>query len=84
MKLKKYCLRVKVTKIKLAQKQKEGIAEARSGRRSPGSVWGSGIAGTACAAAVFLTGTVSPWQVGPKIFRVFDSRVCFHREHMGY
>lgn len=26
---------LQVTKVKLAQKQKEGIAEARSGKRSP-------------------------------------------------
>jgi uncharacterized protein (TIGR00297 family) len=40
-----------VTKLRLAQKQAEGIAEARSGRRSPASVWGSGAAGMAAAAA---------------------------------
>ncbi len=28
-------LSMQVTKVKLAQKQKEGIAEARSGRRQP-------------------------------------------------
>jgi uncharacterized protein (TIGR00297 family) len=38
-----------VTKLKLEQKQKEGIAEARSGRRGLGSVLGSGAAGMACA-----------------------------------
>jgi uncharacterized protein (TIGR00297 family) len=53
-----------VTKVKLAQKQSEGIAEARSGRRSPGSVWGSGLAGTACGAMALLTGDVWLWQVG--------------------
>ena len=40
-----------VTKLKLEQKQREGIAEARSGRRAAGSVWGSGVAGVLCAAA---------------------------------
>ena len=40
-----------VTKLRLAQKQAEGIAEARSGRRSPASVWGSGAAAAACAVA---------------------------------
>ncbi|CAL8472376.1 g11919 [Coccomyxa elongata] len=53
-----------VTKVKLAQKQKEGIAEARSGRRKPGSVWGSGFAGTLCAVAALATGRLQPWQIG--------------------
>jgi len=43
-----------VTKLKLEQKQKEGIAEARSGRRSPASVYGSGTAAMACAALSLL------------------------------
>ena len=30
----KHAMFLQVTKVKLAQKQKEGIAEARSGRRS--------------------------------------------------
>ena len=38
-----------VTKVKMKQKQAEGIAEARGGRRGPGSVWGSGTAGIICA-----------------------------------
>ena len=38
-KIRRSCLcLVQVTKVKLAQKQKEGIAEARSGRRQPVSV----------------------------------------------
>ncbi|KAK9824020.1 hypothetical protein WJX72_007013 [[Myrmecia] bisecta] len=53
-----------VTKVKLAQKQKEGIAEARSGRRSVGSVWGSGLAGMTCALAALATGDISYWQIG--------------------
>lgn len=53
-----------VTKVKLAQKQKEGIAEARSGRRTPGSVWGSGLAGMLCAVAALATGHPQPWQIG--------------------
>ncbi|KAK3282241.1 hypothetical protein CYMTET_10014 [Cymbomonas tetramitiformis] len=48
-----------VTKLKLKQKQAEGIAEARSGRRSPASVWGSGIAGVACAIAALSTPSTS-------------------------
>jgi uncharacterized protein (TIGR00297 family) len=39
-----------VTKIKLEQKEREGTAEANSGRRNVGSVWGSGSAGVLCAA----------------------------------
>ena len=46
-----------VTKSKLEQKQAEGIAEARGGRRGVGSVWGSGIAGVLCALAA-LAGRV--------------------------
>lgn len=53
-----------MTKVKLAQKQKEGIAEAKSGRRSPGSVWGSGFAGTVCALAALGSGNHTFWQVG--------------------
>ena len=55
-----------VTKLKLEQKQAEGIAEARSGRRGVGSVWGSGSAGVLCALAA-LAG-VPPgaelWRLG--------------------
>lgn len=40
-----------VTKVRMKQKQAEGIAEARGGRRGPGSVWGSGTAGILCAIA---------------------------------
>ena len=45
-----------VTKLKLAQKEKEGIAEARGGKRTWRSVWGSGAAGAACAALSLLAG----------------------------
>lgn len=48
-----------VTKVKLEQKQREGIAEARSGRRSTGSVWGSGLAGIICAALALVHGDPS-------------------------
>lgn len=55
-----------VTKLKLEQKEAAGIAEARSGRRGVGSVWGSGIAGVLCAVAA-LAG-VPPgadlWRLG--------------------
>jgi len=53
-----------VTKIKIAEKEAEGIAEARSGRRSPWSVWGSGIAALGCAAAALATGEYDFWQIG--------------------
>jgi uncharacterized protein (TIGR00297 family) len=43
-----------VTKIKINQKEKEGIAEKRRGLRGPSSVWGSGAAGVACAIASIL------------------------------
>eukprot|EP00877_Chromochloris_zofingiensis_P006758 jgi/Chrzof1/2335/Cz11g11120.t1 len=59
-----------VTKIKLEQKQKENIAEARSGRRSSGSVWGSGSAGTACAVLALLTGRFDIWQARAPFARV--------------
>jgi uncharacterized membrane protein len=43
-----------VTRLGLARKQAEGTAEARGGRRGPGSVWGSGAAGAACAVCALL------------------------------
>ena len=45
-----------VTKLKLAQKQREGTAEANSGLRSWRSVWGSGIAAFACAILSIFAG----------------------------
>ncbi|CAI5508185.1 unnamed protein product [Closterium sp. Naga37s-1] len=67
-----------VTKVKLKQKQQEGIAEKRSGRRGPWSVVGSAAAAVVCclgaiAAAgggggVGMEGVVLPsvavWQLG--------------------
>lgn len=53
-----------VTKVKLQQKQKEGIAEARSGRRGPGSVWGSGAAGIVCAGLALATSRYDLFQIG--------------------
>ena len=44
-----------VTKVRLQQKQREGIAEKRSGRRGPASVLGSGFAGALCSLAAVLT-----------------------------
>jgi uncharacterized protein (TIGR00297 family) len=50
--------------LKLKQKQLEGIAEARSGRRSIGSVLGSGFAGILCAALALYTGNVELFRLG--------------------
>ena len=61
-----------VTKIKLEQKQKEGIAEARGGRRGVGSVWGSGLAGVCCAIAA-----VAGLPPGPDLYRLgFVASFC--------
>ena len=56
-----------VTKVKMKQKQEEGIAEARGGFRGPGSVWGSGTAGILCALAAITGCTPVPehlWGLG--------------------
>ncbi|XP_031266092.1 protein VTE6, chloroplastic-like [Pistacia vera] len=49
------------TKVKMAQKEAQGVAEKRKGRRGPGSVIGSSAAGCVCA---FL----SIYGVGGKAF----------------
>lgn len=41
-----------VTRIGMAQKEAEGIAEKRSGARGPENVWGSALVGTFCAIGV--------------------------------
>jgi uncharacterized protein (TIGR00297 family) len=41
-----------VTRIGIAQKEAEGIAEKRSGARGPENVWGSALAGALCALGV--------------------------------
>lgn len=38
-----------MTKVKMAQKEAQGVAEKRKGRRGPGSVIGSSAAGCVCA-----------------------------------
>lgn len=38
-----------VTRIGMAEKEAEGIAEKRSGARGPENVWGSALTGTLCA-----------------------------------
>ncbi|XP_031092257.1 protein VTE6, chloroplastic-like [Ipomoea triloba] len=44
-----FILGTAVTKVKLAQKEAQGIAEKRSGRRGPGSVIGSSSSACVCA-----------------------------------
>ena len=55
-----------VTRVKLAQKEAEGIAEKRSGRRSVESVLGSGTAGVACAllSLAGAGGSLLNWRLG--------------------
>lgn len=57
-----------VTKIKIKQKEREGIAEKRSGKRGPASVWGSGAAAIACAIAAIMglggSRLLYFWQLG--------------------
>jgi uncharacterized protein (TIGR00297 family) len=51
-----------VTRIGMAQKEAEGIAEKRSGARGPENVWGSALAGALCAIGVGIvkSGLVIP------------------------
>ena len=44
-----------VTKIGIAQKEAEGIAEKRSGQRGPENVWGSAAVGSLCALGTLLS-----------------------------
>lgn len=50
------------TKVKIKQKEAAGIAEKRSGRRGPGSVFGSWTAGAVCAAATVAAVGGVEWQ----------------------
>jgi uncharacterized protein (TIGR00297 family) len=52
-----------VTKIGLAEKEAAGIAEARSGVRGPGNVWGSALVAALCALATLIlrSSTPEPW-----------------------
>lgn len=43
-----------VTRIGMAQKEAEGIAEKRSGARGPENVWGSALTGAICAASALV------------------------------
>ncbi len=49
-----------ITKVKMAEKEALGIAEARGGVRGPGNVWGSALTGAVCGLlAIALS---SSWQ----------------------
>lgn len=43
-----------VTRIGMAQKEAQGIAEKRSGARGPENVWGSALTGTLCALGILV------------------------------
>ncbi len=56
-----------VTRIGMAQKEAEGIAEKRSGARGPENVWGSALTGAVCALGTLVvpavevkTGLITP------------------------
>ncbi|PON69829.1 hypothetical protein PanWU01x14_086130 [Parasponia andersonii] len=57
-----------VTKVKMAQKEAQGVAEKRKGRRGPGSVIGSSTAGCICAfLSIFGVGGMAYyrlWRLG--------------------
>ncbi len=50
-----------VTRLGLAQKQKQGLAEARGGQRGPANVWGSALTGTVIA--LLIGAGVGPQQL---------------------
>ena len=53
-----------VTKVGMAQKEAEGIAEKRSGARGPENVWGSALVAALCAvgiAASAIAAPTAPW-----------------------
>jgi uncharacterized protein (TIGR00297 family) len=43
-----------LTYVRMAQKEAEGIAEARSGARGPGNLWSSALTGAICAVATLF------------------------------
>ncbi|MDB9511154.1 TIGR00297 family protein [Kamptonema animale CS-326] len=53
-----------VTRVGLAQKEAEGIAEKRSGARGPENVWGSALIAAFCALGVFIVGILPPSYAG--------------------
>jgi uncharacterized protein (TIGR00297 family) len=56
-----------VTRIRIAQKEAEGIAEKRSGARGPENVWGSALTGAVCAIGVGVinSGIIPPSPLSP-------------------
>ena len=52
-----------VTKVGLAEKEAAGIAEARSGVRGPGNVWGSALVAAVCALAYAGVQYLSPTSI---------------------
>lgn len=48
-----------VTRIGMAQKEAEGIAEKRSGARGPENVWGSALTGTLCALGILVVSVLN-------------------------
>jgi uncharacterized protein (TIGR00297 family) len=55
-----------VTRIGMAQKEAEGIAEKRSGARGPENVWGSALTGTLCALGILAVPVLYP-SVAPTV-----------------
>jgi len=53
-----------VTRVGLAQKEAEGIAEKRAGARGPENVWGSALTGAVCALATLV---VPVLEVEPRL-----------------
>lgn len=49
-----------VTRIGMAQKEAEGIAEKRSGARGPENVWGSALTGALCALGTLVIPLLAP------------------------
>ena len=47
-----------VTRVGMAQKEAEGIAEKRSGARGPENVWGSALTGAICALGILVVPTL--------------------------
>jgi uncharacterized protein (TIGR00297 family) len=53
-----------VTRVGMAQKEAEGIAEKRSGARGPENVWGSALTGALCAVGVLVIPFLNPGASG--------------------
>lgn len=54
-----------VTRVGMAQKEAEGIAEKRSGARGPENVWGSALTGAICALGVLVV----DYLAQPQLFK---------------